>query len=157
MYKVATAAILIQIRGVQSVFSLEKHTVGWNMSNGSLNIQTIKYYSAGLRRNFISICFCWFSFTMGYFGLFYNTPAKQGNVYLVFITPVLFSPIACVLSPLLQRKLGRKACLFGGMIIAGIMMMSTLAVPSKMVRDNPDLVALSKLRSNIRSLTHAQN
>ena len=70
---------------------------------------------------------------MGYFGIFYNTPAKQGNVYLVFIYPVLFSPIACVLSPILQRKLGRKIVLFTAMILAGTLMIATIFVPSEMV------------------------
>ena len=41
----------------------------------------------GLRRNFLTMCFCWMSFSMGYFGLMYNAPAKQGSVYIVFIIP----------------------------------------------------------------------
>lgn len=85
----------------------------------------------GIRRNFLSMCLCWFSFSMGFFGLTYNTPAKQGSVYLIFISPVFFSPIAFVFSPMLQRKIGRKAVLSGSLILGGIFTIATMLIPSK--------------------------
>ena len=87
----------------------------------------------GMRRNFLSMCLAWLSFSMGYFGLMYNTPARQGDVYLVFITPVLFSPIACALVPLLQRKFGRKLPLTASLTLPGLVMIATVFIPSHQV------------------------
>ena len=56
----------------------------------------------GLRRNFLAMCFCWLSFSMGYFGLMYNMPARQGSVYLVFVLPSIFHMVTLPLYPYFQ-------------------------------------------------------
>ena len=95
-------------------------------NNGSLR-DLLRW--AGLRRNFLSMCLCWLSFSMAYFGVLYNTPAKEGSVYIVFAIPgavaILFVPVF----PWMQGKLGRKWLLTGPLITSGIILLSILAVP----------------------------
>ena len=68
----------------------------------AFNIRFLEHRYPGLRRNFISMCFCWFSFSMGYFGLMYNMPAREGSVYLLFIMPSIFHIVTLPLYPYLQ-------------------------------------------------------
>ncbi len=56
----------------------------------------------GLRRNFLSICYCWMSFSMGYFGIMYNMPTTQNNVYIAFMIPAILYFLTFPLYPYLQ-------------------------------------------------------
>jgi hypothetical protein len=39
------------------------------------------------RRNTLLMSFCWLAFSMGYFGLFYNTPSFNWDPFVVFMFP----------------------------------------------------------------------
>ncbi len=41
----------------------------------------------GIRRNILLMSFCWFAFSMGYYGLIYNTPSFGWNIYITFCMP----------------------------------------------------------------------
>ena len=45
------------------------------------------FRTPAIRRNTVIMSFCWLSFSMGYFGLLYNTPALEWNMFLVFVFP----------------------------------------------------------------------
>lgn len=47
------------------------------------------FRTPSIRRNTLALAFCWMAFSMGYFGLLYNTPALGWNMFLVFIFPAL--------------------------------------------------------------------
>ena len=47
----------------------------------SANLCEMMHYR-GLRRNMISMSICWFGFSFGFYGMMYNTPSSQSNVYL---------------------------------------------------------------------------
>ena len=66
---------------------------------------------------------------MGYFGLVYNTPAFDWNIYLVFVFPVFITIPLYLAQPLLENNLGRKAVLTSSLSLAGILLISTLLVP----------------------------
>ncbi len=100
------------------------------------------------------MCFCWLSFSMGYFGLMYNMPARQGSVYLVYIMPSIFHIVTLPLYPYFQvqcthsvrpllpysiigtvktfqTKFGRKAILTIPLLFGGVVMLCTMAVPKE--------------------------
>ena len=64
-----------------------------------------------IRRNFCLLCFIWFSFSLGYYGLIYNTPPLSWNLYLVFIFPTFFTIPVLFVEPYLENKFGRKKLL----------------------------------------------
>lgn len=83
----------------------------------------------GIRRNTILVGFAWMSFSMGYFGLFYNTPTFAMNVFVVFIFPALVMVPGSLIQPLLENKIGRKPSLTVSLLTAGIMLLTTAALP----------------------------
>ena len=56
-----------------------------------------------VQRNTICIWFCWFACFMAYFGLIYNTPAFDWNIYLVFIFPGLLGIPKALLMPFIGK------------------------------------------------------
>ena len=78
------------------------------------------HYILATRRNALCMTFCWFAFSMGYFGLVYNTPTFDWNIYLVFVLPT-FLLIPCVyLEPFFENKFGRKPIFTFSLITAGM-------------------------------------
>ena len=63
------------------------------------------------RRNSIFMCLCWLSFSMGYFGLFYNIPPFDWSPFWVFVIPAIPSLLFNPVEPYLENTLGRKAML----------------------------------------------
>ena len=51
------------------------------------------FRTPAMRRNSILMCYCWLSFSMGYFGLFYNIPPLNWSPFLVFAVPAVFSVV----------------------------------------------------------------
>lgn len=83
----------------------------------------------GTRRNAIVMTFCWLAFSMGYFGLVYNTPAFDWNIYLVFIFPTFFTIPLSFLQPSMENIMGRKLVLTGSLMSAGVLLLLTIVVP----------------------------
>ena len=83
-----------------------------------------------LRRNTVIMCFCWFAFCCGYYGLVYNTPAFEWNLFLVFVFPTFINIPLSILQPLMENKLGRKAILTFSLLGAGVLLLLTTAFPS---------------------------
>ena len=83
-----------------------------------------------MRRNSILMSLCWLSFSMGYFGLIYNTPAFGWNIFLVFVFPTFIIIPMAVVQPFFENKLGRKLNLTFSLLLAGTMLLLTTAVPS---------------------------
>ena len=83
----------------------------------------------GMRRNFLILCFMWFSYNLGYYGLVYNTPAFGWNVYLVFVFPACFTIPVILACPWLENHLGRKFVITVPLFLAGLACMATMAVP----------------------------
>ncbi len=81
------------------------------------------------RRNTICMFICWVAFSMGYFGLMYNTPPFDWNIYLVFVFPVLFTTPLSILIPFVENRLGRKPVLTFCLLMAGLLLMLTMVVP----------------------------
>lgn len=82
----------------------------------------------GLRRNLVSMWLAWFGFSFGFYGMMYNTPATQSNVYLVFMMPAFGGIVNVLTYPFLQRKLGRKAMLTGPLVVSGILIITSATV-----------------------------
>ena len=83
----------------------------------------------GMRRNFLILCYVWFSYNLGYYGLVYNTPAFGWNIFLVFVFPVFFTLPMVILSPWIENKLGRKFVITVSLFVAGLVTLATAAVP----------------------------
>ncbi len=79
------------------------------------------------RRNTLLMCSCWLSFSMGYFGLVYNTPAFDWSPFLVFAFPGLISIPMNFVAPWVENCAGRKAVLMLSLTGAGGMLFLTLA------------------------------
>lgn len=79
--------------------------------------------------NLIIMNFCWFSFSMAYFGLAYNIPTFGLDVRIVFTLPsFLFVPLM-FFNPWVENKLGRKATLSLSLLTCGMFLFLTLCVP----------------------------
>ena len=83
-----------------------------------------------LRRNALCMSFCWCAFAMGYFGLIYNTPAADWNIYLVFVFPALPGIPFAIIQPYFENKLGRKIYMTGPLLGAGLALILTSVIPS---------------------------
>ncbi len=90
----------------------------------------------GARRNLLCISFCWFTFTMGYYGLIYNTPSFGWNLYITFCMPAFFTLPMLALQPFLENKLGRKPLMAFLMFLSGTLLLCTLAIPDGMFNHN---------------------
>lgn len=66
---------------------------------------------------------------MGYFGLLYNTPAFDWNIYLVFVFPSFISLPIAILQPFFENKIGRKPVLTFSLVTAGLLLLLTMVVP----------------------------
>ena len=88
------------------------------------SVKDLMIYPA-VRRNTICIWFCWFAIFMGYFGLIYNTPAFDWNIYLVFIFPGLLGIPKALLMPFIENKVGRKANVTVSLLLASSMLLLT--------------------------------
>jgi len=84
---------------------------------------------SGVRRNSVIICICWMAFSMGYFGLVYNTPAFEANLYLVFVVPAFFAIPAIIFQPFMDNYFGRKRMMTIPLLGAGTILLLTMAVP----------------------------
>ena len=82
-----------------------------------------------IRRNSICIWFCWFACFMGYYGLIYNTPAFDWNIYLVFVLPAILGLPQSLLMPFIENRLGRKLMLTMSLFLSGILLLLTTLVP----------------------------
>ena len=85
------------------------------------------------RRNALCMTLCWFAFSMGYFGLVYNTPAFDWNIYLVFVFPTFFMIPVSLSQPFMENKLGRKPVMTSTMVLAGLCLLLTSGVPNGII------------------------
>ena len=92
------------------------------------SVKDLMIYPA-VRRNTICIWFCWFACFMGYFGLVYNTPAFDWNIYLVFIFPGILGIPKAMIQPIIVNKVGRKLNLTVSLLLAGSLLLLTALVP----------------------------
>jgi hypothetical protein len=76
---------------------------------------------------------CWFAFSMGYFGLVYNTPAFDWNIYLVFVFPTFFMIPVSLSQPFMENRLGRKPVMTSTMVLAGLCLLLTSGVPKGII------------------------
>ena len=83
----------------------------------------------GVRRNTLIIFICWMAFSMGYFGLVYNTPAFDANKYLVFVLPALIMLPLAPFQPLLDNGFGRKKIITSSLLAGGVILLLTLVFP----------------------------
>jgi hypothetical protein len=83
----------------------------------------------GVRRNMICLAFCWFTFTMGYYGLIFNTPSFGWNLYITFCMPAFFTFPILAVQPFLENKLGRKPTMTSLMLFSGVLLLCTVAIP----------------------------
>ena len=90
----------------------------------------------GIRRNLFCMAFCWFTYTMGYYGLIYNTPSFGWNIYITFCMPALFTFPMIAIQPFLENKFGRKRLLTFLMMLSGALLMCTLTIPDGMFEHN---------------------
>ena len=70
---------------------------------------------------------------MGYFGLVYNTPAFDWNIYLVFVFPTFFMIPVSLSQPFMENKLGRKPVMTSTMVLAGLCLLLTSGVPKGII------------------------
>ena len=82
------------------------------------------------RRNALCMTFCWFAFCMGYFGLVYNTPTFDWNIYLVFVFPTFGLIPIVLLQPWVENKFGRKPMVTFALLIAGTQCWNLTIFPS---------------------------
>ena len=87
------------------------------------------FKSPGIRRNSIVLMFCWLAFSTGYFGLLYNTPSFDANIYLVFIFPALMGIPVTIVQPYFDNKFGRKSMMTIPLVTAGILLLITTGIP----------------------------
>ena len=85
------------------------------------------------RRNALCMTLCWFAFSMGYFGLVYNTPAFDWNIYLVFVFPTFFMIPVSLSQPFMENRLGRKPVMTSTMVLAGLCLLLTSGVPKGII------------------------
>ena len=57
-----------------------------------------------IRRNQLILNACWFSFSMGYYGLTYNTPTFDLNPFLMFSIPGMIATGLCLVEPFMENK-----------------------------------------------------
>ena len=98
------------------------------VQGGRRSIKDLMAYPA-IRRNSLCIWFCWFAGFMGYYGLIYNTPAFDWNIYLVFIFPAILGLPQALAMPLIENKLGRKPVLTLSLFVSGSLLLLTTLVP----------------------------
>ena len=111
--------------------NIENFTFPKSKVQGRGSIKDLMAYPA-IRRNSICIWFCWFACVMGYYGLIYNTPAFDWNIYLVFIFPAILGLPQALLMPLIENKLGRKPVLTLSLFMSGSLLLLTTLVPKGM-------------------------
>ena len=87
------------------------------------------FVKPGVRRNTVVVFICWMAFSMGFFGLAYNTPTFDANIYLVFVIPALLSLPLVPFQPILDNTVGRKVVLSSTLLAAGAVLLLTLAFP----------------------------
>ena len=97
-----------------------------NVKTGS--IKDLFIYPA-VRRNTICMLVCWFAVMMGYYGLIYNTPAFDWNVYLVFIFPGILGIPQSLVLPFIENRLGRKLVITISLFLTGTLLLLTAVVP----------------------------
>ena len=90
----------------------------------------------GTRRNMLCMSFVWFAFTMGYYGLIYNTPSFGWNLYITFCMPAFFTLPMMVIEPFLENYFGRKPLLTFLMLLSGTLLLCTVAIPDGMFSHN---------------------
>lgn len=83
----------------------------------------------GLRRNLLVSLWVWFSFSAGFFGVAYNTPALGFSPQLVFAFPAFFTLPLVLVSPMAENRFGRRAVLVATLGTAGVAAATTAAVP----------------------------
>ncbi len=89
------------------------------------------FRTPNIRRNTLLMCLCWLSFSMGYFGLFYNIPAFNWSPFIVFIIPAIPSIPSNFIEPHLENILGRKVMLTASLLLAGTFLFLTLTFPKE--------------------------
>lgn len=82
-----------------------------------------------LRKRSFIVLFDWFANNITYYGLSWNTNNLAGNPYLNFVVSGAVEIPAYVFLILTLNRWGRKAVLCGGMIVAGVALLLTIAVP----------------------------
>ena len=96
-------------------------------------IMTGRYFDLfehpSIRRNTILMCFVWFSFSMGFYGLTYNTPSLDWNVFLVFAFPAIFNFSLQYFVPFIENRFGRKFMVTFPVVSAGILLVVTTLLP----------------------------
>ena len=72
-------------------------------SEQNASILDLLRYGA-IRRNQLILNAVWFSFSMGYYGLTYNTPTFDLNPFLMFSIPGIVSTALCLIEPFMENK-----------------------------------------------------
>ena len=101
------------------------------------------FKTPGVRRNSIVIIFCWLAFSMGYFGLVYNTPSFDANIYLVFVVPAFIGLPVSVLQPYFDNKFGRKKMITAPLVTAGVLLLITTGIPRENAFGNWSIIVLA--------------
>ena len=114
---------------IQSMCQLRALSTEEHPDQDSPSLFRMLRYGPGMRRNFLILCYMWFCYNLGYYGLVYNTPAFGWNVYLVFVFPAFFTLPVVVVSPLFENKLGRKFVMTVSLFVTAVATLATLAVP----------------------------
>ena len=83
----------------------------------------------GVCRNQLLLNACWLSFSMGYFGLTYNTPPTDLNPFLVFSLPGIVGAVMGYAAPFMENRLGRKTMLTFAVLSTGVLLLLTIALP----------------------------
>jgi hypothetical protein len=83
-----------------------------------------------IRRNQLILNACWLSFSMGYFGLAYNTPSFNWSPFLVFSFPGMLGFVVGYIDPFLENYFGRKPMLTIPLFTTGLLLFSTMAFPT---------------------------
>jgi len=82
------------------------------------------------RRNFICMCFCWFTIGLGCIGLSYNTPTFEWDVLLVFAIPAMIVIPTTLIMPYFENTFGRKGLLSFTLLFTGAILIASLGIPS---------------------------
>ncbi len=110
-------------------------------SNNAFYTDLFKY--PGIRRNLICMAICWFTYTMGYYGLIYNTPSFGWNIYITFSMPAFFNFPVLAIQPFMENKFGRKPLLTFLMFLSGALLMCSLTIPDGMFDHNWPIMAFA--------------
>ena len=86
-----------------------------------------------IRRNTLALFVSWLCISCGYYGLLYNTPSMNWNIFIVYALPTFTCMVLIPLELYLQNRLGRKAMLSLPLIFSGILLITTMLFPRESI------------------------